>query len=254
MVLKSSFLYISVEEDITVQKNSNGFATAFVVLIISLNIGCSSNFSKSLSNALVQTEGYDFRKTRWGFTQEMVTVSERGKRLYLRKANVLMFNHKIRDVPCKVIYCFMDNRLRAAGYITLKPVKGAQKIVEHCVKVNGEPDQILNDGMLWFTDRSLYYVNVYLSYTKSTPTPYTRSGGILSHLLAPSSQAGVINYWDGVWAHIDRGFYEELHNVKFPLEQLTFYEKRLFGVLKRAHIHEFYLGQTKVKVQSNVFE
>jgi hypothetical protein len=245
---------ISVEEDITVQKEFSGFATAFVWLIISLNIGCSSNFSKSLSNALVQTEGYDFRKTRWGFTQEMVTVSEQGKRLYLRKANVLMFNHRIRDVPCKIIYCFMDNRLRAAGYITLKPVNGAQRIVEHCVEVNGEPDQILNDGMLWFTDRSLYYVNVYLSYTKSTPTPYTRSGGILSHLLAPSSQAGVINYWDGVWAHIDRGFYEELHNVKFPLEQLTFYEKRLFGVLKRAHIHEFYLGQTKVKVPSNVFE
>ena len=239
------------------QKTCSGFATAFVLLIIALNIGCSSNFSKSLSNALVQTEGYDFRKTRWGFTQAMVTVSEQGERLYLRKANVLMFNYKIRDVPCKIIYCFMDNRLRAAGYITLKPVKSAQKIMERCVEVNGEPDQILNDGMLWFTDRSLYYVNVYLSYTKNTlrtSTSYARSGGILSHFLTPSPQAGVINYWDGVWTHIDRGFYAELHNVRFPLDQLAFYEKRLFGVLKREHIHEFYLGQTKVKVPSNRFK
>ena len=229
------------------QKIFVGISVGLTVLIILLNAGCIPQ----VSQALVQTEGFDFRRTRWGYTQGMVTVAEQGKRLFLRKGNVLMFNHKIGEIPCKVIYCFKDNRLRAAGYITLKPVRGAQSIIEHCVEQNGEPTQILNDGMLWFTDRSLYYVNAYVSRVQSTPAPYAWSGGILSHLLEPKQTPGTIKLWDGVWAHIDRSFYEDLHHDRFPLDKLSFYEKQLFGVLKRQPISTFYVGQTQTTLPGN---
>ena len=226
--------------------------TGFVLLMMILfSTSCGSKVSQTLSKALVQTDGYDFRKARWGFTREMVTVAEQGQRLFIRKGNVLMFNHKIGGIPCKIIYCFKDNRLRAAGYITLTPAKRAHAIVEYCVEENGSPTQVLNDGMLWFKEKSLVYVNAYVSHTRSTPSSYTFSGGILSHLLSPQEDQGTIKMWDGIWAHIDRRFYEELHYERFPLDELSFYEKHLFGVLKRQHIYTFYMGQTKTSIHGN---
>ena len=66
----------------------------FVLLMMILfSTSCGSKVSQTLSKALVQTDGYDFRKARWGFTREMVTVAEQGQRLFIRKGNVLMFNH-----------------------------------------------------------------------------------------------------------------------------------------------------------------
>jgi hypothetical protein len=45
-----------------------------------LFIGCAN-----LGKALSQSGEYDFRKTRWGFFQERVMLSEQGKRIHLKK-------------------------------------------------------------------------------------------------------------------------------------------------------------------------
>ena len=73
---------------------------------------------------------------------------------------------------------------------------------------------------------------------------YRRSGGILSHLSKPQELVG---RWDGVWAYIDRDFYEELQDVRFPLDQLSFHEKLLFGVLRRTSIYSYYSGRELIR-------
>ena len=174
------------------------FTTTLLALSV-LFIGCAN-----LGKALSDSSPYDFRKARWGFPQERVMVTEQGKRMHLKKGNVVIFNHSIDDVKCKIVYCFKDNRLRAAGYITDKPVKGAQNIIKRSVDELGEPTQVLNDGMLWITDSTLIYSNAYLSRVNLGAIPeYRIGGGILSHLLQPREPAGHIRRWDGVWAYID---------------------------------------------------
>ena len=70
------------------------------------------------------------------------------------------------------------------------------------------------------------------------------SGGILSHLSKPQEPVG---RWDGVWAYIDRDFYEELQDVRFPLDQFSFYEKLLFGVLRRRSIYSYYSERSLIR-------
>ena len=211
------------------------FVTTLLVLSV-LFIGCAN-----LGTTLSDSSPYDFRKARWGFSKERVMLNEQGKRLHVRKGNVVIFNHSIDDVPCKIVYCFKDNQLRAAGYITDKPVKGAQNIIKRSVDELGEPTEVLNDGMLWITDNTLIYSNAYLSRVNIGAIPeYKIGGGILSHLLQPRDPAGHIRRWDGVWGYINRDFYDELAKVQFPLDELSFYEKLLFGVLKRNTIYSYY--------------
>ena len=211
------------------------FTTTLLALSV-LFISCAN-----LGNALSDSSPYDFRKARWGFSKERVMLNEQGKRLHMKKGNVIVFNHSISDVPCKIVYCFKDNQLRAAGYITDKPVKGAQNIIKQSVDELGEPTQVLNDGMLWINGNTLIYSNAYLSRVDIGAIPeYRIGGGILSHLLQPRDPAGHIRRWDGVWGYIDRDFYDELAKVRFPLDELSFHEKLLFGVLKRRSIYSYY--------------
>ena len=212
------------------------FRKTLVVLSI-LFIGCA-NLGRIASDT---NQTYDFRKTRWGFTQERVRLTEQGKRMHLKKGNVVIYNHSIDNIQCKIVYTFKNNKLRAAGYITDKPVKGAQKIIKRSVDELGEPTQILNDGMLWITDDTLIYSNAYLSRVEIRAiSEYKIGGGILSNLLQTREPAGHIRRWDGVWAYIDQEFYEEMHEVPVPLDELSFYEKLLFGVLKRNTIYTYY--------------
>ena len=204
-----------------------------------LFIGCA-NLSETLSEPNQQ---YDFRKTRWNFSKAQVMLAEQGKRLYARQGDVIIFNHSIDDVKCKIVYCFKDNKLRAAGYITDKPVQGAQKIIKRSVDELGEPNHVLSDGMLWQTPKTLIYSNAYLSrVTVGGISEYKLGGGVIAHLLKPRAPAGHIKRWDGVWAYIDLDFYEELHGERFPLNELSFYEKILFGALKRNTIYTYYSG------------
>ena len=203
------------------------FTTALLALSV-LFVGCANP---------VGTSYHDFRKTRWGFSKERVMLNEQGKRIHIKKGNLIIYHHSIGNVKCKLVYCFKDNKLRAAGYITDKPVQGAQNIVKRSVEELGEPTEILNDGMLWITDSTLIYSNAYLS--RVIVGEYRKTGGILSHLAKPQESVG---RWDGVWAYIDRDFYDELQDVRFPLDQLSFHEKLLFGVLRRRSIYTYYSG------------
>ena len=99
--------------------------TNIVLLVpVCLSLGCAN-----LVETLSASGAYHFRRARWGYTQEMVLASEQGKRLYLKKGNTLVYNHRIGDTPLKIVYTFKDNRLRAAGYLTDQPVKRGDKII-----------------------------------------------------------------------------------------------------------------------------
>ena len=120
MKLKERLTYFALEGSKTLVM----FRKTLVVLSI-LFIGCA-NLGRIASDT---NQTYDFRKTRWGFTQERVRLTEQGKRMHLKKGNVVIYNHSIDNIQCKIVYTFKNNKLRAAGYITDKPVKGAQKII-----------------------------------------------------------------------------------------------------------------------------
>lgn len=213
----------------------NQLKNIVLLVPILLSLGCAN-----LVETLSESGSYHFRKTRWGYTREMVLASEQGKRLHLKKGNTLVFNHRINDIPLKIVYTFKENRLRAAGYITDQPVKRADQIIAQSVKELGEPSQILNDGMVWLDHETLVYSNAYASRTVSRGSEYEFSGGILSRVLEPRETPGVEKRWDGVWAYIDQNFYKEMHEVDVPLDELSFYEKLLFGVLKRRSIYTYY--------------
>ena len=102
-------------------------------------IGCLQEIGKTLSS-----EGdYHFRKTRWGYSQAMVQLSEQGTRLDFRKENTLIYNERIADIPPKIVYSFENDRLRAAGYLTETPIKNAHLIHAHAGDVLGEPNATL---------------------------------------------------------------------------------------------------------------
>ena len=221
-----------------------GFKRTLLLVPILLSLGCAN-----LGQMLSESNGtYHFRKTRWGYTRERVLLAESGKRLFLRKGNTLVFNHHIANIPVKIVYTFKENRLRAAGYITDQPVQGAENIIKRSVEELGEPTQILNEGMLWLDHETLVYSNAYVSRVNVSNSEYKFSGGILSHILDARGTPGVINRWDGVWAYVDQNFYKELHEVNLPLDELSFYEKLLFGVLKRNTIYTYVTGSGRLSV------
>ena len=227
-------------------KAYNGLRTLKnIVLLVPmlLSLGCAG-----LVETLSASGSYHFRRARWGYTQEMVLASEQGKRLHLKKGNTLVYNHRISDIPLKIVYTFKDNRLRAAGYITDQPVKRSDKIIEQSVAELGEPTQILNDGMVWLDDETLVYSNAYASRVVDRGSEYTFSGGILSRVLEPRETPGIEKRWDGVWAYIDQDFYKEMHEVNVPLDEMSFYEKLLFGVLKRRSIYTYYSNTGRFSV------
>ena len=212
--------------------------TNIVLLVpVCLSLGCAN-----LVETLSASGAYHFRRARWGYTQEMVLASEQGKRLHLKKGNTLVYNHRIGDTPLKIVYTFKDNRLRAAGYLTDQPVIGADKIIEQSVQELGEPTKVLNDGMIWLDDETLVYSNAYVSRVSRRSSEYKFSGGVLEDVLEPRETPGTQKRWDGVWAYIDQDFYREMHEVNVPLDQMSFYEKLLFGVIKRRSIYTYYSG------------
>ncbi len=209
----------------------------YVVGILILTItGCSAH---SILDALSEGSNPDFREVRWGWSQERVELAEAGNTVFERAGNALVYKHKINDVDCKLIYTFKDNKLRAAGYLTDTPIINADNMIKEAVEKHGMPTAE-TDGMVWTTPDTVIYADVYSSVRRSTATRYRySSGGLLQDLLqeelAKRGGAGDIVYFDGVFAYIDRAFYDELHETELPLDELSFYEKQLMGVLKRGN-------------------
>ena len=85
--------------------------------IFILLTGCAS-ISKTLSEN--NTDDYDFRNTRWGYSRQRVLLVEKDMHVYQRTDDLLIYRTKIAGVPAFLVYTFKDNKLRAAGYITLR--------------------------------------------------------------------------------------------------------------------------------------
>ena len=205
-----------------------------------LAFGCANlaeiqNLEK-IRHALSEDGDYHFRKTRWGYSQAMVELSEQkqGTRLFSRKENTLIYNERIADVPIKIVYSFENDRLRVAGYLTDKPIKNAKQIHEHAAETLGEPRDFISGGSVWADYMTLIYLNGYTSHvTKSNAGFQFGSPGLLPHQKKRDGKAGTITRSDVVWAYVDQNFFRHLHEVEDPVYELTYYEKRLFDVLRR---------------------
>lgn len=187
--------------------------------------------------------GYDFRKTRWGFTPERVKLSEvaAGRRPDEDTREQLVYTLKINDVKCKLVYTFKDNKLRTAGFITKQPIKNAENLIQTVLDRHGMPEDT-EKGMVWKGADSVIYTDSYASVIKETQTRYKYTdGGLLSNILSQELQnrekAGEIVHFDGVIGYVDREFYDALYKMRYrPTElllELSLYEKQLMGIIER---------------------
>ena len=207
----------------------------------------TENSKRSMRDLLNQDNiGYHFRKTRWGFSRERVELSEVGNTVLERTPQVLVYRSKINDVNCHLIYTFEKNKLRTAGYITVDPVPDADDLRKAVVDKYGPPDgqetyeEGPNEGlqeMIWTTADTVIFSNLYPTVTQETLTPYDYTdGGLIKDLIArqrSETQAGSLVYYTGVHAHIDKAFFYKLQQLRYPMDELTSYEKQLMGVTVR---------------------
>ena len=205
-----------------------------------------SSLSDRLLDTFVGNSNYHFRKVRWGFSRERVEFSEAGNTVIERRGNAIAYNCKVNGVYCKLIYTFKDNKLRAAGYVTINPIPTADNLTKEAVSTHGMPDihETYLDGLeelVWKTPDTVIFANLSPTVTKVTPSKYDYSNrGLLKGVLKEQSQPGRIVYKDGVYTHVDPAFFNELHEMNFPALELSFYEKQLMGVLlkgRRLKIH-----------------
>ena len=205
-----------------------------------------SSLSDRLLDTFVGNSNYHFRKVRWGFSRERVEFSETGNTVIERRGNAIAYNCKVNGVYCKLIYTFKDNKLRAAGYVTINPIPTADNLTKEAVSTHGMPDihETYLDGLeelVWKTPDTVIFANLSPTVTKVTPSKYDYSNrGLLKGVLKEQSQPGRIVYKDGVYTHVDPAFFNELHEMNFPALELSFYEKQLMGVLlkgRRLKIH-----------------
>ena len=203
-----------------------------------------SSLSEELSDLFSQDEtGYHFRKVQWGFSRERVELAEVGNTVHKRTPETLVYRCKISGVNCALVYTFENNKLRTAGYITVDPVPDADNLRKAVVEKYGPPDgqETYEDGpnaglreMIWTTDHTVIFSNLYPTVTKQTLTPYDYTdGGLLKGLVEKQrseTRSGDIVYYTGVHAHIDKAFFYKLQGLRFPLDELSSYEKQLMGV------------------------
>ncbi len=191
----------------------------------------------SLTNILSENEEYDFRKVRWGYSKERVALNETDSTLHENSENYLLYKCKINGVHCSLIYTFKDNRLRTAGYLTIAPIPDADDLIKEAVKNHGVPEDTQGEK-IWKTPRTMIYaaLSPTVRVEQVTKYEYTRSGLVKDAVRnqLPGGKAGIRRYWDGVYTHVDRAFFDQLHEMDLPLADLSFYEKRLMGVVIKA--------------------
>ena len=199
--------------------------------------------NESVMDALAEDDtGYHFRKTKWGFNRQRVELSEVGNTVLKRTPHVLVYRCKVNGVNCHLVYTFEKNKLRTAGYITAAPIPNADNLTKAVVDKYGPPDgqETYEHGpnrglreMIWTTPHTVIFSNLYPTVTKQTLTPYDRTdGGLLKGLVEKQrleTRAGDVVYYTGVHAHIDKAFFYKLQELRFPLDELSSYEKYLMG-------------------------
>ena len=204
-------------------------------------LGCASN---SFLSALSEDSTYDFRKVRWGFSPERVELAEVGNQPIKRTEETLVYTAELNGVYCNLVYTFKNNRLRTAGYISKSPIPNADNIVDKAVKEHGLPNE-QDDGMIWKTSNTVVYTKIYESVRRVSRTrqDYARdssgnpTGGLLRDVVRnqiSDQKPGSVSYLDGVLTYVDRKFFDDLHEMNFPLAELSFYEKQLMGIIERS--------------------
>ena len=202
-----------------------------ILIILMLFTGCSTFYN--IVSEDMQGK-YDFREVRWGYSQERVKLLERGKAVFTHTPDLLVYRSFLDQVPVYLVYTFRDNKLRAAGYITQKPTTNAQKLVQKSIEKLGKPSYELTNGKLWELPKSIVYIDGYSTHTRARTSTYQRASGALELILKERPEdAEIAVRWDGVLTYIDRNFYRELSEIEHPLLDLSYYEKRLLGILKR---------------------
>lgn len=103
-------------------------------------ISCGVSKQKFM-NALSQEQHYDFRKVRWGMSQEHVALAE----LRLGSSG----SHKAFGeiylggiIPIRVAYAFRENRLIIAAYI-VESKKNVDTVLKMCIAEYGQPTKVL---------------------------------------------------------------------------------------------------------------
>ena len=202
-----------------------------ILIISTLFVGCSTVYNVVSEDMQGK---YDFRKVRWGYSQERVEFIEKGKAAFMHTPELLIYKSVIDKVPVYLVYTFRDNKLRAAGYMTQKPTTQAKDFVQKTMKKLGEPSHKLTDGMMWEMPKSIVYVDGHSTQTRARSSTYQRTSGVLELILKEKPEdTEIATRWDGVLTYIDRNFYRELSEIEHPLLDLTYYEQRLFGILRR---------------------
>ena len=225
-----------------------------LLVAVLLSLGCVNFKEIEIGETLSSNGDYHFRKTRWGYSKAMVQLSEQkqGTRLFDRKGNTLIYNERISGMPVKLVYCFEKDRLRVAGYLTDRPVKNAMEIFKHVAEKLGEPIDMISDGMVWADYDTLVYINGYVSHVTQSQARYQRSQGLLKLLhKTPKEEAGKVLRWDGVWTYVDQNFFRQLHEVPYPMDELSTYEKRLFVILKRQQMRTYITPQGRITLPQN---
>lgn len=211
--------------------------------VVLLAFGCVN--LQEIGNSLSEEGDYHFRKTRWGYSQAMVELSEQkqGSRLFFRKENVLIYNERIADIPLKLVYSFEDDRLRAAGYLTENPIKNTKMIYEYVRETLGDPNDRISGGSVWADYETLIYLNGYLGFEIRSDPGHVKSPGLLERIPQKPREgtAGTISFRHVVWTYVDQNFFRQLHEVEDPLAELSYYDKRLLDVLRKPAMTK-YLG------------
>ena len=201
------------------------------------------SLSDKLSDMLKEGSGFHFRKVRWGFNRERVKLAEVGSTPPQQIGNALVYKTKVNGVYCNLIYTFKENRLRTAGYLTITPIPNADDLIKEAIEKHGEPESNRSycgglQEKVWKTHDTVIFANLYPTVKKKTRTSYEYSpeGGLfreIPHKRLPAQEPGTISYWDGTYAHVDPAFFQDLHEANLPVSELSFYEKRLMGVILR---------------------
>ena len=185
----------------------------------------------------------------------MVELSEQkqGTRLSDRKGNTLIYNERISGMPVKLVYCFENDRPPRRGLSHREdPSKMLWRFSRMLLKRWGEPLDMIAGGMVWADYHTLVYINGYVSHVTQSQTLYQRSPGLLGLLeKTPKDKAGEVLRWDGVWTYVDQNFFRQLHEVDYPHDELTYYEERLFAILKRQQMRTYITPQGRITLPSN---
>ena len=216
---------------------------SYALTFLILNLAITGCVSQQLSNIFTQEQDYHFRKVKWGYSREAVELAEAGNTVFERKDNAIVYKCKINGVYCRLIYTFENNRLRTAGYMTITPVPHADNLLKEAVNKHGLPEenyQSICNGlqeMIWESPDIVIFANLSRTITKKSSVNYGYSNrGLLRDIVRnelPDQTAGTIHYWDGTYTHVDPAFFAQLHEEKLPLSKLSFYEKRLMGIILR---------------------